>query len=117
MPSGPTDIPIIHTLYGAYAAWHQLLLKFPKSQRYTLGEMCARKLLETLELVLAGASIRESAAKLDRLRDASAKIDALKLLVRLAKECGCVSNEQYLAMQSRFQEAGKMLGGWMKTIS
>ncbi|TAK05030.1 four helix bundle protein [Patescibacteria group bacterium] len=116
MPGGPTDIPIIHTLYDAYTAWHHLLLKFPKSQRYTLGETCDRQLLQTLELVLGAASVREPDTKLDRLREASAKVDILKLLIRLSKDCSCTSNQQYLDMQSRLQEVGKMLGGWMKSI-
>jgi hypothetical protein len=103
-------------MYEAYAVWHELLLKFPKSERYTLGETCANRMLETIELILAAAAISDHRDKLISLHRASAKIDALKLLVRLAKDCKCISNAQYLDLTSRLLETGKMLGGWIKSF-
>ena len=116
LSGGPSDIPIVHTLYDAYALWHQIVLKFPKSERYTVGETCSKHLLSALELLLAAAMLTNPAEKAARLRGASAKIDLLKLLVRLAKDCKCLSNTQYLSMESKLREAGKMLGGWLKAI-
>ena len=110
------DIPLVHTLYTAYAAWHELVLKFPKSQRYSLGEQCSKQLLCVLETIFVAAALLNGAEKTTRLREASGKIDTLKLLVRLAKDCKCISNSQYLDMESRLHEAGKMLGGWIKSM-
>ena len=90
--------------------------KFPKPQRYTLGETCSRYLLSTLELVLAAASASEPTEKSERLKDASAKTDTMKLLVRLCKDCNCITNIQYLQVESKLIDAGKMLGGWIKSI-
>lgn len=114
--AGPADIPIIHTLYDAYAAWHHLVLRFPKAQRYTLGEACAKHLLAALELLLDAASRANPIEKAQRLRAVSAKIDTLKLLIRLAHDCRCIANAQYLDMESRLHEIGKMLGGWIKSL-
>ncbi len=111
-----SDIPIVHALYDAYAAWHAALLKFPKSERYTLGGTVSKLLLSTLEETLGAAAITSPPEKTARLRKVSAKVDALKLLVRLAKECQCIPNNQYLDMESRLHETGKMLGGWMKSL-
>lgn len=116
MPAGLIDIPIVHTLYESYALWHELNLKFPKSQRYTLGQTCATNLLIIIEFVLSAASVTNASDKLASLLLASAKLDTLKLLIRLAKDCECVTNVQYLDMQSRLHETGKMLGGWMKSL-
>ena len=113
---GPGDIPIVHTIYDLYAQWNQILVKFPKVQRYTLGETCSRHLLLSIELVLVAASIATPMDKLKKLKEVSAKIDMLKLLVRLAKDCKCITNEQYLKVESRLNDAGKMLGGWMKHL-
>lgn len=114
---GPGDVPIIHTLYDAYAAWNQILLKFPKAQRYTLGEACSRHLLTVIELLLAAASTNEPLEKYGKHREASAKIDTLKLLIRLSKDCGCLTNVQYLKIEAQLYDAGKMLGGWMKSLA
>ena len=51
-----------------------------------------------------------------KLREASAKIDVLKLLVRLSKDGKALSNGQYLDVESRLHETGKMLGGWIKSL-
>ena len=51
-----------------------------------------------------------------KLKEASAKIDTLKLLIRLAKDCKCITNNQYLKVESLLYDAGKMLGGWMKSV-
>lgn len=112
----PGDIPIVHTLYDTYVVWSQILLKFPKTQRYTLGETCSKRLLEAIELILAASAMTNMIEKSMKLREASAKIDVLKLLVRLSKDGKALSNGQYLDIESRLHETGKMLGGWIKSL-
>ncbi|MBU1348461.1 four helix bundle protein [Patescibacteria group bacterium] len=112
----PSDIPIVHALYDAYAYWNGLLEKYPKSQRHTLGDICSRYLLTTLELILEGATNANSNEKIIGLRKASVKLDILKLLVRLSKDCHCISNASYLQMESRLQDVGRMLGGWIHSL-
>lgn len=90
--------------------------KFPKPHRYTLGETCSRYLLTTLELLLSAATTSNTVEKSARLKDASAKVDTTKLLVRLCKDCKCITNVQYLQIESKLIETGKMLGGWLKSI-
>lgn len=91
--------------------------KFPKPQRYTLGETCSRYFLATLELLLGAATTSNIVEKSARLKDASAKVDTAKLLVRLCKDCKCITNVQYLQVESKLIDTGKMLGGWMKSLS
>ncbi len=112
---GPGDIPIVHTLYDTYVLWNEVLEKFPKLQRYTLGENCSRYLLCTLELLLAAATLASQTEKLIKLKEASAKIDTVKLLVRLCKDCKCITNIHYLKTESKLIDIGKMLGGWIKS--
>jgi len=103
-------------LYGLYQTWNELLLNFPKSQRYTLGADCNTKILEILELVIMAGTIADKQVKRSKLKQASAKLDLLRLQVRLAKDCRCISNKQYLDVQKCIQEAGRMLGGWIKSL-
>ena len=112
----PVDVPIIHTLYQIYISWNQLLDKFPKSQRYALGQTCQTQLLALIEAILMAAGTSDITIKLGQLQIASAKLDLLRLLFRLAKDCKCIANKDYLSLESSLHEAGRMLGGWRKSL-
>jgi hypothetical protein len=112
----PLDIPIVQALYATYAYWNDVLLKFPKSQRYALGQTCSQYLLGVLEHVLSAAQTVAISEKIAHLKQASVKQDALKLLIRLCKDTSCMTNSQYLQMESKLQETGRMLGGWIKSL-
>lgn len=47
----------------------------------------------------------------------SIELDMLKVFVRLAKETRCIDSKQYLEIETKIQEIGKMLGGWIKFAS
>ena len=113
----PGDVPIVRSIYVAYAFWNEVLNKFPKTQRHVLGTKCAEYLLQILELTLSAAQASEGKDKAVSLRQASVKLDTLKLLIRLCKNCKCISNSSYLQMESQLQEIGRMLGGWSKSVS
>lgn len=116
MLRSPADVPIVHSLYQLYQNLHGLTLKFPKTQRYTLGSTLQSQLLSAVEGVITAASVNQPEVKLRYLQTVSAKIDLLRLLIRLAKDCRCISNKEYLELESKLHEAGRMLGGWLKSI-
>lgn len=110
------DIPIVHSFYQLYKLLHEQLKHFPKSERYTLGSTIQNEVLSALESILTAAAANETSIKLTHLRSASAKVDLLKLLIRLAADCKCLSNATYLEMESSLQDNGRMLGGWIKSL-
>lgn len=116
LSGGLFDVPIVHSLYQTYSLWSELIVKFPKSQRYTLGETCQQHLLTLLEAVIVAASSSQKETKAAQLQIASAKLDLLRLLVRLAKDNKCLSNQAYLKVESQLHEVGRMLGGWRKSL-
>jgi hypothetical protein len=69
-----------------------------------------------LEHVLSAAQTVAISEKIAHLKQASVKQDALKLLIRLCKDTSCMTNSQYLQMESKLQETGRMLGGWIKSL-
>jgi len=73
-------------------------------------------MLDTIELLITAASSSDTELKQDCLRVASAKTDIMKLLIRSAKDSKSINNDQYLKLQSKLNEIGKMLGGWLKHI-
>lgn len=110
------DIPIVHNLYETYALLHQVVLKFPKAQRYSLGEQCNSYLLDTMEAILVSAASSHKETKASYMHQASVKLDVFKILIRLAKDCDCLSNNHYLQITGKTHQIGKMLGGWIKSV-
>jgi len=109
------DIPIFGKLYDFYKNLSRILLSFPKSRRYTLGQKLDEKTLEIIELTIT-ASYLPRGQKLPLLKKISNKLDLLKILLRLSFETKCMDNNKYQQLVSQTIEIGKMLGGWIKTV-
>lgn len=111
------NTPIIACTYQLYSSFHEILVMFPKSERYSLGATCQNEMLELLRLYLraAGTSLRED--KIVFLKEASVHLDSIRLLLNLCKDCRCISNHAYQQLDSACAEIGRMLGGWLKSIS
>ena len=52
--------------------------------------------------------------KAETLREASGRLDALRITLRLGKHLGLVSNGGYADLSKGADEVGRMLGGWLK---
>jgi four helix bundle protein len=95
---------------------HDCIKNFPKQEKYSLGFKIESTVLEILELLLAAAyGFRNE--KLQKVRIASNKTDLLKLLIRLSYDTKSINTKQYLTLQEQTVEIGKMLGGWIKSLS
>jgi len=92
---------------------HKLIFKFPKHERYALGEKIEDSILEAIELlILANQSSKYEKEKV--LLRANSKIELLKILFRISLNCGITDNKDYLNIESRLQEIGRMNQGWIK---
>ncbi|OGH15815.1 MAG: hypothetical protein A3C22_01900 [Candidatus Levybacteria bacterium RIFCSPHIGHO2_02_FULL_37_10] len=48
------------------------------------------------------------------LQTLSIKIDLIKVLLRLSKDNQCFREKDYLSLQTKLAEIGRMLGGWIR---
>lgn len=111
-----TEIPIIKNLYELYKIFYSYSVLFPKKDKYTLGSKCEMYIITTLELLLeASCAYREE--KLELIKKANIKFDALKLFIRLLKDLDIIDDKKYFELQKRIQEIGKMLGGWQRSLN
>jgi len=51
------------------------------------------------------------------VQKSSAKLDVLKLFLRVAWEIKALDNKKYIALSEKLDEIGRMLGGWLKQLS
>ncbi len=107
------EIPLMAKLVSAYELAHKDINSFPKHERYSLGEKIERTILEAIELItIANNSNKFEKEKI--LIKVNGKIETLKILYRIAWNCGIIEQGKYMEMQKIFQECGKMAQGWIK---
>ena len=107
------EIPVVVKLFVVYEITHKLIFKFPKHEKYTLGEKIENSILDSMEIfVLANQVSKYEKEKM--LAKANAKIELLKILFRISLNCGILEFRQYLAIENKLQEIGKMTQGWIK---
>lgn len=109
------DAPIVQKSYLLYKELYGLRLRIPKQDRHALWGRCEKTNLDVLELVLLAAQ-RQKPDKYAALELASAKLNVLRVLVRLAKDTKTIDGKRYISLEARMDEIGRMLGGWMKAV-
>lgn len=92
------------------------LYSFPKKDRYTFGQRCELTLLELLEMIILASNLSKQ-EKLPVLKQASTKVDLLKVLFKLGKDLNIIENKKYATLENYISEIGKMIGGWTKTTN
>ena len=108
------NLAIFEKTYDLILWLYPTINKFPKSQRFVLGQQIENAALELLEGIIEANSERNKAFYLKRL---STKLDKLRILIRLSKDFKFISLRQYEFVSGHINEIGKMLGGWIKSIS
>jgi hypothetical protein len=89
--------------------------KFPKPERFGLGEKIDKLFLEILELIhqIRYASIT---SKIPFLEQAILKIDRIKFFSEISWENKLMTTKQYTEFLLKLEEIGRELGGWKKGI-
>jgi len=88
------------------------LAKFPKDQRYILGQRIENGLLDILEILIEASFTKE---KLSLLRKANLNLEKFRFLARLSKDMRYINLNAYEYQAKLVNEIGKMLGGWIKS--
>lgn len=99
---------------------HDLLLyvipqlnKFPRDQKFVLGDRIETKLLEVQEGCLRAYYSRD---KRTHLLEANLRLEVSRHLVRLAHGLRLFSNHTYGVIAEKTDEVGRMIGGWLKSV-
>jgi len=105
------NLPIFEKTYEIILWLYPTINKFPKSQKFVLGQQIENTILEILKGIIEANQERN---KLPCLKKISLELDKLRILIRLAKDLRFINVRQYAFVVEKINEVGKMLGGWMK---
>ncbi len=87
------------------------LEKFPKGQRYLLGDRIETQMLDLMDLIIEAAYTK---SKTLLLREANLKLEKLRYLIRLVKDLKYLSIKRYEHVSKCLNEIGSEIGGWLK---
>ena len=107
---------VFQKTYDLYKHVYENLRTLPKRERYTWGQRCDTMTLKVLELTMR-AGMTPLAGKRVILHELSNEIDLLKIWLRLGNELRILDHQKYIAREGELVEIGKMIGGWMKTVT
>lgn len=107
---------IVNKIKEGYLAWLNISAHIPKGARYTIGARIENKFLYLLELSYL-AYFTEREKKEPKIVECVFNLDTLKFLIQVAWEAKFISNKQHEEVAIKLGEAGKMLGGWKKSLS
>ena len=86
--------------------------KFPRSQKFTLGDRIQSTALDVLERIIEATYTR---ARAKSLNAANLGIEKLRVLFRLAANLRVLDLRRYEFAARSLDEVGRLIGGWIRT--
>ncbi|MBI4437526.1 four helix bundle protein [Candidatus Uhrbacteria bacterium] len=109
------EAPVFQLIYDVLKEMHLARRAFSKAEKYTLGETIERSGLDALmNIIEAGQLKREW--KIPAIDRALLSVEKVKIGLRLAHDLQELPERRYLILQEMLDKAGRMLGGWKKSI-
>jgi 23S rRNA-intervening sequence protein len=98
-----------------FLAWLlQVIEKFPKNHKFTVGDRIALVALDILEALIEATYTRE---RMQHLRRANLGIEKLRFLLRLAADLRLLDRRRYEHAARSLDEVGRLIGGWIKAYN
>lgn len=86
--------------------------KFPRSQKFLLGDRIQMTALDVVERLVEATYTR---ARRDKLLAANLGIEKLRLLFRLATEMRYLDTRRYEHAARSLDDVGRLVGGWLRS--
>jgi four helix bundle protein len=104
-----TDLKLYKEAYDFLLYIYPEIKKYPKSDKYTLGEDIKKTTLSFLSYI-----IYFSKHKINCLKDADKELELLRIYIRLSFDLKIISFKKYEIMSKKINEMGNLLGGLIK---
>ncbi len=92
-----------------------VLNKFPRTQKFTLGDRIQNKISDLLEIYIL-AYYAPKKEKRQLLQKANTDLVIIRHYFRLGYDLGLYPSTKYALFAERLEEIGKMTGGWLKSL-
>ncbi len=106
---------IVQKVYDLLKVTIPALNKFPRSQKFSLGDRIQGQLSDLLELYIHAYYLSKT-KKRPLLEKANISLEVLRHYYRLAHELNLFSSQKYHLFVGDLHEIGRMTGGWIKSL-
>lgn len=89
--------------------------KFPKIARYSLASRIDNLAIDVIE-GLVEARYTKGRRRREALTELNLRLTRLRVLLRLANRRGYLPHRAYEHVSGEIDEAGRMLGGWLRAV-
>ena len=105
------DMQIFQKMYEFMLWIYPTVNKFPKSEKYVLGERIEKTALNVMEGIITSNCEFD---KKETLKKTNVELEKLRIFIRLAKDQKLMNFKKYELASRMINEIGKMLGGLIK---
>jgi four helix bundle protein len=106
------ELKIITLAYDFTKYITPIVARFPRDQRYQLGERIENIMFDVLENLIE-AKYRKD--KREILFNANVQLEKLRFFIRLAHELKFINHQRYAYIFEQINQIGIQLGGWLKS--
>ncbi len=114
VPEKSEELKILQKIFDMIGYAYPALAQYPKSEKFGLVTDIKHILDEMLELTIEA---QKKYYKKTTLQDLDVCVAKLKAYLRLSFELRFLPMKKYEVWSAMVVEIGKMLGGWLKTVS
>ena len=104
-----------------YQKYYDLMLyslpiigRFPKDQRFTLGQQIENAMLEIGKMIVHANKLKQKKGKLYEI---DIELEKLRFLIRVSKDLKIMTVSKYGHHCERLDAFGRLLGGWLKAVT
>ncbi len=108
------EIDAITKLYDLILWIIPKLEKFPRNQKFLLGDRIEQSMLDILDCLIEAAY---TSKKTTLLKSANIKLEQLRYLIRLTKDLKLINMKSYEFAARAVDGIGVSVGGWLKYSS
>lgn len=112
----PEEMVIFTRTYDFVSWLIPLTAKFPRSQRFVITQRLQGAVLNFQELIVEANAQRDT-LRANKLREADAELLKTRLYLRFCERWQWITPGQYRHASGMVTELGKLLGGWLKTVT
>lgn len=103
--------PALEAMYRLMIWLIPTIDKFPRAQKFLLGDRIQGIALDVLERLIEATFTR---ARMAHLQQANLGLEKLRVMIRLAHEFRYLDSRRYEHAARQIDEVGRLVGGWRK---
>ncbi len=88
--------------------------KLPRAARFTLARRMADESIDIIELIVEAIYTPQKQRRY-KLKAINMKLEKLRIFFRICHDRQYISTQQYAYISEKVNEAGRMVGGWIKS--